>query len=115
MPRTRITEAHYQKAYYNVSNEDGCYEAHRGYNVFVNWVDEDNCRHEAVYVGRREHANSEDYAPCVVFTEDDAESFVDYINSVGSVDIDGWWYWFSSMRCDGMPDYVINPHRPEYN
>ena len=100
--------AFYDRAYRWVNNEEGGYEAFCGYNVFVRNQDCDGYTFTWVYTAGGNGAN-------VFETEDAARDFVSYVSREDYNLNDKFWECIEQSHPDDFPDYVINPHRPEYN
>jgi hypothetical protein len=116
MPRTTISDVHVENAYSRVQSEEGAYDAHVGYNIYISWIEDNNTRHHAVYVGQTLREGSEEYAPSVAFADRErADEIAGRIESKGSVNLDGYWYWYGSEDINALPAYVTDWSNPLYN
>jgi hypothetical protein len=105
--RIKITDVFEAPAYVRVESEEGPYDARRGFNVLA-YTTEGRIRTTWLYTGRNCEA-----AICF-----ENESFLhetlDAIRTNGSINPE-FWTAVNSEDLDALPDYVLNPHRMEYN
>jgi hypothetical protein len=104
-----ITGAFVENYYRRCNDEDGAYDAHVGYIVRAVSADCADYTDHFIYSGR---AGGE--VPVVFSGRDGAERLVDRIYSAGCINLAYWWCYLS-VSCNELPDYVLNPDRPEYN
>lgn len=111
MNRIEICDVFSVPAYFQAVSEEGeRYEYQRGFNVIVYAMDPEHprVRDTFLYTGRNCEA-----AICF-----EGESFLqETLNAIrgkGSIN-PVFWTHINSENLDALPDYVTNPHRPEYN
>jgi hypothetical protein len=107
---TAIYSAFTAQAYRRVNSEDGAYDTCIGYNVFVKLPVVAGIVETYVFVGRGGQGKGAE-----VFDGDDADALVARIIQAGSADLASEFDHVESVNVDELPDYVTNPHRPEYN
>jgi hypothetical protein len=65
-----------------------------------------------IYVGPNGDTTGNGGVEC--FNDDDAVKFVNRVKDYGSINPACWFNCERSYHND-LPDYAVNPHRPEYN
>lgn len=93
-------------AYTRVRTEEGDYDAFSGYNIVASCENEVCCE-DYLYTGGAEFP--------VIFDSEGADKAVGQIEDKGSINADDYWDHINTRLKDALPDYVLNPHRPEYN
>lgn len=102
-------------AYRTVRTEEGSYEVRDGFNVIAYSEVRDDIRVCFLYVGDFDRSDANDYAPAYNFAnESKAAAFVGRVKDSGRIDTT-YWYAYKEENIMALPDYVLNPHRPEYN
>jgi len=107
--RLPISDVFEVPAYFQAYNEEDGerYEYRRGFNVIA-YVTEGRTRQTYLYTGR----NCE--APICFENESFLEETLNTIKGHGSIN-PVFWTHVNSEDLDALPDYVLNPHRAEYN
>lgn len=90
-----------------VNSEDGGYYALQGYNVIA------RCAHDSGCVGSYVHSDSDGLHS--VFDYAEGERIADRIMKAGSIDPSKFWDCVSVTDPTDLPDYVLDPDRPEFN
>ena len=99
-----------ENAYHHCRNEDGEYDRFIGYTVLAKSVDCDGFISTYGYTAGNEDRLLEvcdDYAK--------VNTFVGRIIERGRINSTRYWVCLSCEDSAALPDYVTNPHRPEYN
>jgi hypothetical protein len=113
--KIRVESVFEVPAYHTVYSEEGAYEARGGYNVIAYSEVKDGCRLCLFYVGPVDRNDSDEYsAPHEFNAEADVVGFVGRVKDRGWINSE-YWYAYESQPIDALPDYALNPHRPEYN
>jgi hypothetical protein len=108
--RISIQSAFIVPAYRTVSNEEGSYEAHCGYNVVAyGKTDAAGIRYEYLYRG----TDTDEEIP-LCLEEAKAQALADGLAEIGSLNRI-YWFCYAATNTNAEPDYVTNPDRPEYN
>jgi hypothetical protein len=94
-------------AYSRVESEEGAYDTCVGRNVIASALDSDGMIQRYLYTGGNGQTPQ-------VFTEADAATLVGRVKAAGFINERYWWN-FESDDPNALPDYVLNPHREEYN
>lgn len=98
----KATEIFYVPNYHTVHTEDGVYQTRHGNNVIA--------RIDGAYGARFEWTLIDESGEPAVAPDDsvDAKDFANRLEG-------GRWSHISTISLDDLPDYVLNPWRPEYN
>lgn len=107
MSRIKTIDTWTEPAYCQVMSDEGPYEAHMGYNVMAKIVHGKNSFY-LIYRG------TPDGSLPMVLGETVAERLVSRIKERGTID-PTYWTFVANSDSEALPDYVLNPHRPEYN
>lgn len=106
--RIAINEVFAVPAYRQATSPEGeKYEYKCGENI-VAYVVNGRTRDAYLYVGRGYDVPICFENPSLVLDTLEA------IQAKGSINPD-YWYHYNRENLDSLPDYVLNPHRPEYN
>jgi hypothetical protein len=97
-------------AYRRVNAEDGAFEAYAGDNVIAKIVDADGHVHSFVYAGP-----TGGMLPYLFTSGIKAAAFVERVKAAGRINAAAYWFLADVRDPNELPDYVVNPHRPEYN
>lgn len=97
-------------AYRRVNAEDGAYEAYCGNNVIARCNGDNGCSDYYLYVGPEGGE-----LPYLFVDSAGAAMFVARVRTAGRIDDTAYWYLFESTDPTELPDYALNPGRPEYN
>jgi hypothetical protein len=107
--RLPISDVFQAPAYRRVNSEEGAYDVCCGSNVLAFGVpDEDGVRIHYLYTGR------DPVLPVLFEQEAFADETVEAIRNHGSIN-PKYWLDVNSDNIFALPDYVTNPHRPEYH
>jgi len=97
-------------AYRQVNSEEGAYYAIAGHNVFVDLIDADGSVHVFVYGG------PDNGGARYVFSDGaELDAFVARVKATARIKAAAYWLPVEVRDPNELPDYVVNPHRPEYN
>lgn len=110
----KIYDCFHAHAYRHVNGEEGSYEAFAGFHVIAS-AEVDGLIHNYLFIGSNRKAPEGQHAWGHIFaTLEAADRFVARVQSAGEVNLDRWDLVGISDPNE-LPDYVTNPHRPEYN
>ena len=111
---TKIYACFIEVEYRRVSGEEGSYDAFAGYGVIAQ-AEVDGLTHSYLFIGANRKAPEGQHAWAHIFgTREAAERFVARVQAAGEINLDRWDLVQISDPNE-LPDYVTNPHRPEYN
>ncbi len=100
----KIHSAFTAPAYRQCENEEGRYDAFVGYNVFA----------ETTGPLIEYHGYTGGEPGLKVFDLAAAEQLAERVKAAGSIRPELWEH-VGNADCSELPDYVLNPWRPEYN
>jgi hypothetical protein len=89
-------------AYRTVRSEEGPYEAWAGYNVVARVLTEEGYNDYTLGIGLP-----------VLFGHADSDAVIDCLSRKGRINLGKWT--LAESHCNGLPDYVTDPGRREFN
>lgn len=109
-PKAVSFNFHVEDAYCQARNEEGSYDYKAGYNVFCELTYADGTRRHLFYIGREKGSQ----VPVLFRTKEAADRLCINATWKGSIRSE-CWHCYKIININDLPDYVTDPHRPEFN